>query len=104
MKSDAFSIRSSIAKTEYWKYFADQLRVQVTGDSVQIGGRSGFYVPPPASAVTRLARKLTRAVRHPSEVGTWIGREIGRRFEVPRLMSTEKAFDAVMSSSDVAMA
>jgi len=103
MRSDAFSIHSSVAKTEYWRYFSDQLRTDVTGSSVEIAGRSGFYVPPSASAVTRVTRKLARAAKQPSLVGSWIGREVARRFAIPRLMSCEKAFDAVMSSANVSV-
>jgi putative sugar O-methyltransferase len=103
MRSDAFSIRSSIAKSEYWRYFSDQLHSDVTGSSVEVAGRSGFYVPPPASAVTRVTRKLVRAARQPSLVGSWIGRQVAHRFAIPRLMSCEKAFDAVMSGAEVSM-
>ena len=103
MKSDAFSIHSSVAKTEYWRYFSDQLRTDVNGSSVRVAGHSGFYVPPPASVFTRLVHKLARAARQPSLVGSWVGREVARRFAIPRLMSCEKAFDAVMSSADVSM-
>jgi putative sugar O-methyltransferase len=101
MNSDVFSIQSGVAKTEYWRYFSDQLRTDVCGSSVQVAGRSGFYVPPPSSVFTRLAQKLARAARQPSLVGSWIGRELARRFAVPRQMSYEKAFDAVMSAADV---
>ena len=52
MKSDTFSIHSSVAKTEYWRYFSDQLRTDVNGGSVEVAGHSGFYVPPPASVFT----------------------------------------------------
>jgi putative sugar O-methyltransferase len=103
MNSDAFTIRSGVAKTEYWRYFGDQLRVDVSGSSVEAVGGSGFYVPQPASAFKRLVRRLLRAVRQPSQVLRWIAREIARRLEVPRLMSYEKAFDAVMSSAEVSM-
>ena len=103
INSDAFSIRSGVAKTEYWRYFADQLRVDVSASSAQVAGRSGFYVPQPASAFTRLTRKLARGVRQPSHVARWISREIARKFEVPRLMSYENAFDAVMGNADVSM-
>jgi len=103
MKSDAFSIHSSVAKSEYWRYFSEQLHTDVSGSSVEVDGRSGFYVPPPASAVTRVTRKLARAARQPSLIGGWIGREVARRFAVPRLMSCDKAFDAVMSGADVSV-
>jgi putative sugar O-methyltransferase len=103
MGSEAFSIQSSVAKSEYWRYFADQLRTDVTSAAVEVSGRSGFYVPPPASAVARLIHKVARAAKQPSLVGRWIGREVASRFEIPRLMSYEKAFDAVMSGADVSM-
>jgi putative sugar O-methyltransferase len=103
MTSDAFTIHSSVAKTEYWRYFSDQLRTDVSGSSVKVVGHSGFYVPPPASVFTRLIQKIARAARQPSLVGSWVGREVARRFAIPRLMSAEKAFDAVMSNADVSV-
>jgi putative sugar O-methyltransferase len=103
VNSDVFKIRSDVAKSEYWKYFGDQLRVQVSGSSADVTGRSGFYVPPPASTFTRLTRKLARAVKQPSHAGKWLGRAISSRFELPRLMPYEQAFDAVMGSAEVSM-
>jgi putative sugar O-methyltransferase len=103
MRSEAFNIQSSTAKSEYWRYFSDQLSTDVSSGSVEVTGRSGFYVPPPASVVTRLIQKAARAARQPSLVGSWIGREVASRFEIPRLMSYENAFDAVMSAADVSM-
>jgi putative sugar O-methyltransferase len=103
VRSECFNVRSEVAKTEYWKYFAEQLHVEVSGSSAQVSGRSGFYVPRSASAVTRLTRKLARGVKQPSEIAKWIGRGIARKFELPRLLSYEDAFDAVMGSADVSM-
>jgi len=98
-----FTVRSSIARSEYWKYFGAQLRVDVYDNAAKIGGRSGFYVPQAASAVTRVTRKLARAVRQPSKVAAWLGNRVRSIFEVPRLMSYEKAFDAVMSGAEVSI-
>jgi putative sugar O-methyltransferase len=103
MNSELFTIRSGAAKSEYWKYFAQQLQVSVKGDSVEVTGRSGFYVPQPASPFRRHARRLERAVRQPSKVVRWLGQRIASQFALPRLMSYESAFDAVMSSADVSL-
>jgi putative sugar O-methyltransferase len=77
--------------------------VQVSANSVEVDGRSGFYVPHSASTVTRLTRKLARAVRQPSKIVSWLGRTVRSRFELPRLLSYEKAFDAVMSSAEISV-
>jgi putative sugar O-methyltransferase len=103
INSDVFRIRSDVAKSEYWKYFGDQLHVKISGSSAEVTGRSGFYVPPPASTVARLARRLARAVKQPSQASKWVGRAISRRFELPRMMPHEQAFDAVMGCAEVSM-
>jgi len=103
VNSDTFATRSGVAKSEYWKYFADQLHVSVGGGSVNVSGNSGFYVPESATALRRLASRGVRAIRQPAKAAAWAGRKVASWFEVPRLMSYEKAFDAVMSHAEISM-
>jgi putative sugar O-methyltransferase len=42
-----------------------------------------------------------RALRQPAKAASWMRREVASRFQVPRLMSYEEAFDAVMSEAPV---
>ncbi len=103
VNSDIFKTRSLAAKSEYWRYHSGQLQANVSGNSVQVSGESGFYVPGKSSVLNRVSQKTLRAIREPAKVAGWVRRVIGSRFEVPRLMSYEKAFDAVMSSADVSV-
>jgi putative sugar O-methyltransferase len=102
IRSDLFAVRSHIAKSEYWEYHADQLRATISDDSVSVEGESGFYVPQKASAIHRAARKVRKALLHPSKAVNWAVGQFMTRVSVPRLMSYEKAFDAVMSCAEVA--
>jgi putative sugar O-methyltransferase len=103
INSDLFAVRSSIAKSEYWKYHSGQLRANVAADSVEVSGESGFYVPQPTSVLTRAARKILRGVKEPAKIAGWVGRGLTSAFAVPRLMSNNKAFDAVMAHAEVSM-
>jgi putative sugar O-methyltransferase len=98
-----FTTRSHIAKSAYWKYFGDQLKAHVGENSVEVAGGSGFYVPQQASALKRATRNVLRAIKQPAKAASWVRRRIASRFEVPRLMSYEKAFDAVMSHATVSV-
>jgi hypothetical protein len=95
--SDLFTSRSVEARSEYWKYQGAQLQANIHGTSVDISGDSGFYAPPEASLWKRAAGKVTRALQRPSNATGWIARQVRSRFAVPRLMSHEQAFNAVMS-------
>jgi putative sugar O-methyltransferase len=92
-----------VAKSEYWKYFGDQLRASISGSSVEVTGRSGFYVPQRSGILKRTTQKAVRAIKQPVKAASWLARAIESRFAVPRLMSHEQAFNAVMNSWDVSV-
>ena len=103
INADIFRTRSVAAKSEYWKFYSDQLRANVSGNSVEVTGGSGFYVPQRSGIAKRTAQNVLRAIKQPERVAARVARALGAQFAVPRLMSYEKAFDAVMSSSDVSV-
>jgi putative sugar O-methyltransferase len=103
VNSDLFAVRSGIAKSEYWKYHAGQLHTSVTGNTIEVSGESGFYVPRPTSLLTRVTRKALRGLKQPGKVTGWVRREAASMLAVPRLMSYPKAFDAVMTHAEVSM-
>jgi putative sugar O-methyltransferase len=103
INSDLFGVRSSIAKSEYWKYHSGQLHTTVTHGSVEVSGESGFYVPPPTSALRRASRKILRGIKEPAKVAGWVGRGLTSTFGTPRLFSYDKAFDAVMAHAEVSL-
>jgi putative sugar O-methyltransferase len=100
--SELFAVRSRNAKTEYWKHHADQLHATIRKNFVSVDGNSGFYVPQKASALHRVAVKARKALCQPSKAVNWAVYQFMTCVSVPRLMSYEKAFDAVMSCADVA--
>lgn len=103
INSNLFAVRSNVAKSEYWKFFSTQLQANVSGNVVEVTGGSGFYVPQQSSVLKRTVRKILRAIKQPSKAASWLGHHVGSLFETPRLMSYEKAFDAVMSHADVSV-
>ncbi len=103
VNAEVFATRSNVAKSEYWKYFGDQLRANIGASSVVVMGRSGFYVPEQSGMLKRVMQKAVRAVRQPLKAVNWVHRAIESRFAVPRLMSYEQAFNAVMNSWDVSV-
>ena len=103
INSDLFAVRSRVAKSEYWKYHGGQLRTSVTRDTVEVSGESGFYVPQPTSVLTRATRKILRGIKEPAKVADWAARGLTSILAVPRLMSYDKAFDAVMAHAEVSI-
>jgi putative sugar O-methyltransferase len=96
-------VRSRVAKSEYWKYYAEQLQTNISGNSVEVTGGSGFYVPQQSSLLIRTSQRILRGIKQPAKAASWIRRVAGSWFAVPRLMSYEQAFDAVMSSAEVSI-
>jgi putative sugar O-methyltransferase len=103
INSELFTVRSPVAKSEYWKYHSAKLQTNVTGNSIDVTGESGFYVPQQSSFLKRTARKMLGGVRQPAKVVHWATRGIGSLFAVPRLMSYDQAFEAVMNCDDISM-
>jgi putative sugar O-methyltransferase len=103
VRADIFAVRSRAAKSEYWKYYAEQLQTNISGNSVEVTGSSGFYVPQQSSLLIRTSQRILRGIKQPAKAAGWIRRVVGSRFAVPRLMSYEQAFDAVMSSAEISI-
>jgi len=102
IRSDQFSIKNSSSKSEYWKYHADQLSIDLDEGSASVTGAAGFYVPPPSSFLRRIAGKVLLALKNPSRATNWFRRLVSRYFScMPRLMTYKKAFDAVMSHAEI---
>ena len=43
LSSEVFSEQNSYAKTEYWRFHADNVNVDISGESIIVAGESGFY-------------------------------------------------------------
>jgi putative sugar O-methyltransferase len=103
ISADIFRTHSHIAKSEYWRYYSDQLQANISTNSVEVTGVSGFYVPQQSAVVKRAAQKVLRAIKRPAKTARWVGHALGSRFAVPRLMPYTQAIDAVMSGADVSV-
>ncbi len=102
--SDLFGVRSRIAKSDYWKHFAGQLHANISGNSVEVAGDSGYYVPHQSSVLKRTTKKILRAIKQPSKAVNWLNRGVAAwSGAAPRMMSCKRAFDAVMSRAEVSV-
>jgi putative sugar O-methyltransferase len=66
MGSPQYRNLSVSAKSDYWKYHADQINVEIRGRQVSVEGVSGHYIPPRRSTgvvLSGLARSSTRRLR-----------------------------------------
>jgi putative sugar O-methyltransferase len=99
--SDFFLDKNDISKSDYWRYHAKRLTVEIERGSVNVGGESGFYVPEPISLVQRSMNKALRGLKDPSAVARWARRIVMSGAEIPVLLPYAKAFDAAMSHDEV---
>jgi putative sugar O-methyltransferase len=100
LASDLFQVRSKIAKTKYWEHHSGELQANVGVDSASVKGSSGYYIAPSASIVRRTVHNVARATRNPGKAAAWFLARVSP-FVVPRLMTYESAFDAVMTHAPV---
>ena len=86
--SSQFTIKSTTAKSEYWKYHGKLLRTKVGDGPVEISGGSGFYVPPRASSYSRrTVSRAIKAIKSPKKIAPWLHGLFTSRFGLPRFMS-----------------
>jgi putative sugar O-methyltransferase len=101
LRSELFVVQSGVAKSDYWAHHAAQLETRIDGGTVRIGGESGFYVPRSGSLLQRVMNRARATLHDPQKVLPWITSRLASRFGVPRLMSYDQAFDAVMGSAEI---
>lgn len=99
LESPLFSVRSSVAKSDYWKHHSSELRTRVSGGKVEVGGVSGYYVPPRSAALVGIAKRAGRAIKSPKKIIDWARSKVA----LPQLLSYDAAFDAVMSHADISL-
>lgn len=99
--SRCFTVLSSEAKSDYWKYYSSQLLSEVEGSSVSINGDSGFYVPQASTFGRRLLNKFSKVIKQPSKIVNKLKNLVNAQFGVPRLVPFDKAFDMVMGHAEL---
>lgn len=98
--SDLYRVRSTVAKSRYWTHHSGALHAHVDGESVRVSGSSGFYIAPSASLLRRALHRAARAASNPGRAAAWLLARVWP-FAAPKLMSYERAFDAVMTHAPV---
>lgn len=101
ISSELFTVHSSIAKSEYWKGQSEKFETNITDGAINIAGDIGYDVPNKSSFLKRNTQKVVRAITQPSKIVGRIKAKVDFIFKVPKFMSYEKAFDAVMRHDEV---
>jgi len=92
----------SISKSQYWKHHANMMNVDVdTKGFVHFKGKSGFYVPPSKNTLHRFFNNIKKATNNPYGIVKAIFARTRSQFQLPRFLSYDKAFDAVMNHDPI---
>ena len=95
MESEEYLKINEISKSQYWKYFADQVNVRIDSDSITVKGKSGFYIPKELGFSNRIYIFFKKAW-HIVNCLTYC---VLQRKSSTNLISYERAFNNVMNSS-----
>lgn len=85
----------SYAKTEYWKEHSDLITVEISGNTVTVGGASGYAIPSLKNKKTvYVMQKIKKAIKKAIK-------KVLQRY-MNNLLDYFEAFDAVMSHDPIA--
>jgi putative sugar O-methyltransferase len=95
LKSDAINDIPEYSKSDYWKFHASQVIIQVGVNKITAHGKSGFYA---SSSITigEGVRKILNLIKKPSKIIPRIKQKIGLSIDGIRLLSFSLSFDKVM--------
>lgn len=87
-------------KSSYWEYHAKCISVEISGNTITIGGKSGYYIPSSRS----LIKRAIGLCQNPAQLIRFFAEKLRRRqkgFHV-QLLNYFDAFDAVMNHDPIA--
>ena len=94
-RSDVFKDVNEHSKSDYWKYFASRVKVEVSENNVTAKGESGFYTSS-SNNLKEIRRKVFSVMKSPSKLTLWLWRKIGLPIEGIKLLDQIEAFQKVM--------
>ena len=96
LKSDVFKDLDEHSKSEYWKYFASRVKVEVSDNNVKATGESGFYTSSSSNSLQELKRKILSVIESPSKITARIKSKLGLPSRGIKLLNYFVAFEKVM--------
>ncbi len=94
--SDEYLYASDNSKSSYWKYFADQVGVEIDENNITVKGESGFYIPQKRSLVNRIDRVVKKLCNDPSRVFQYLVGCVLTQKNSTNLISYADAFNKMM--------
>ena len=93
LSSEEYKINKPYTKSEYWKYEADQMKIDISENIITISGGSGFYVP------SSIKSKIFKFINNPYSLISFLK----RKFEISEinLLNYFSAFEKVMNSDPI---
>lgn len=92
------------AKSDYWEYHSKCISVKISGNTVTVEGKSGYYIPSSKNSLSNIKNKVIRLYRNPAKLIHFFAEKLhrqGKRSHV-QLLNYYDAFDAVMKHNPVA--
>lgn len=94
------------AKSDYWEYHSRSISVEISGNTITVGGKSGYYIPPSKNLtynIKKVIRRVIRLYRNPSKLIRFFAEKLhrqGKGFHV-QLLNYFDAFDAIMNHDPI---
>jgi putative sugar O-methyltransferase len=92
----------SHSKSDYWKHHSDAVDISISGNTVTVGGESGFYIPSNKNLLKNSRDKILKLIENPSKLIPYIKRKIGISESEIKLLSYFEAFEKVMNQDTLA--
>ena len=77
LSSKEYGDIDSHSKSDYWKHHSDAVNINISGNTITVGGESGFYIPSNKNLFKDLREKLFKLIEHPSRLIPYIKNKIG---------------------------
>jgi hypothetical protein len=101
LKSDVMKDVHEYSKSEYWKYHASKVEINIESTSITATGKSGFYTSE-SNNILEIIIKLSSAFKNPSKLLRFAKRKIGIPLDGVKLLDYFNAFEKVMERSAIA--
>lgn len=95
LASNSMKDLSDYSKSDYWKYHASIVKVEVSENTVTVSGKSGFYTSS-SSTFRELRRKVISVTKSPSKLMVRLRQKIGLPIDGLKLLDSFDAFNKVM--------
>jgi putative sugar O-methyltransferase len=94
--SEEYSHESDNSKSQYWKYFADQVGVEINGSSITVKAKSGFYIPQKRGFLNRLNGAAKKLITEPGRVFQYLVNKFVLQLSGANFISYGEAFNKVL--------